>query len=149
MSEMKQKIDQAMQQVERDTTLTAEHKEAMLDMLLPSSLATNGCSDKIGAIANAIGAQSIYLARRDRHINSIISMAISEHVKACPMASPSMAGKLGILYPFRWPLAVILAVAMLSPYVGPAVKEMADKYIGQDKDKPEVQVVVNQPHQPK
>jgi hypothetical protein len=140
MSEMKQKIDHAMQQVERDTSLTADHRESMLDMLLPASIAANGTSDKIGAIANAIGAQSIYLARRDRHISSIISTAISEHVRVCPMATPVMAGKLGILYPFRWPLAVILAVAMLSPYVGPVVKDVAKEHF----EKPQAtQITIN------
>jgi len=146
MSEIKLKIDATMDQIEHDDSLTADHRDALLDMLLPASIATNGTLDKIGALADAVGAQSVYLARRDRRQAQDMADAIKGHVMACPMGKAPINGKLAVVFPFRWPLALVICIAMISPYVGPSMQRLADRYAGQDNAKPVV-VAVQQPIQ--
>jgi hypothetical protein len=129
-SEMHAKIEDAISEVKHDPRLAADHKEALIDMLIPARIAVNGAQDKIDAIANAVGAQSVYLARRDRHHAEAIERAIVGHVSGCPLAKrPKLPGVLCHVYPFRWPLAVIIMVYMLSPYVGPVMAKLTESNI--------------------
>ena len=112
----------------RDSRLPHSHKEAVMDMLTAAGNATNGAADKIQALAEAVEGIAIFLSRQARHEQSRTDHAVSAHATACPLRS-GPGGYLGRVYAFRWPIAVVLCVALFSPYAGPALARVIERNV--------------------
>lgn len=136
--DQKARIDIALGELARDTAMEHGQREAVSDMLISAQHACNGSVDKIQAVADAVGAVSVFLARKERADGERFAALLSAHERACPMRS-GPTGKLSAVYAFRWPLAIVLAVGMLSPYVGPVAAKIIEERA--NRDMPAVQAV--------
>lgn len=96
MPEIKRKLEALRDSI----SITDASLEPVRDMLSLSAAAANGSTDKLQAISEAVAAQGYVIGQ----------MAVVE--KTCPMRGP-VVGKLAVVYPFRWPLAVVASVAMI------------------------------------
>lgn len=127
MSEYHARIDHVRQQVIADPHISDEHKDAIVDMLLKGKEATNGAEDKIAAMADCLGAIAVMIARRELTIPRLVTQAMKEHVSTCAMMQGA-GGRFAALFPWRWPLTVVLCVALVSPYVGPVLAKASAEY---------------------
>jgi hypothetical protein len=93
-----------------------ETKEPLRDMLLSAREACNGAPDKLQAISETIGHVALILARSEMHkadyIDAAATKAVQAHTSSCPLRG-TVSGKAAVLYPFRWPIAVVLCVGMI------------------------------------
>ena len=95
MSQLKQKLEDLKESI----PVGDDSLEAVRDMLGSAAFSVNGAPDKLQAVSETVG-----------HLGYVLGkLAIRE--TSCPMKGP-VNGKLAVLYPFRWPLAVVLAPAI-------------------------------------
>jgi len=125
-SDIKRRIALTLAQVAEAKELDHDHRDALSDMLVSAESAANGTPDKIEAIARATANIAIVISRGELRGPHVLATALENHTLACPMRAPTV-GRLAALYPFRWPLAVIVAAAVFSPFVGPAIAKVVQE----------------------
>lgn len=89
MSIEREKIKRVQDQVQ-GSALGTGHKEALDDMLLATYKATNGVSDKIQALSEAVASLGVCLARDAIHrrddFAAILEAGLEKHKKDCPLS---------------------------------------------------------------
>jgi len=132
MSEIKLKIGDEIEAVKSDIQLSDPQRESTLDLLRSCETVTNGSLDRILDLSNAFGLLAIYIVRRDRNqaveTATAISRAINSHANSCVLAS-APKGKLGLMYQFRNQLTCILALALISPYGAPILRDVVHHFL--------------------
>lgn len=96
---MSEQLKQKLEDLRDSIPVGDDSLESVRDMLGSATVAVNGAPDKLQAVSETVGHMGIVLGK----------LAIRE--TACPMRG-QLSGKLAVLYPFRWPIAVILAPAL-------------------------------------
>lgn len=94
----------------------------MHDLLSTAESAANGAADKVAALSDAMLALALYEVRQAVKTPEQTAAALAAHTAACPLRS-GPGGKLGLLWAFRWPLA-IASFAPGFPSIIDAVKNM-------------------------
>ena len=96
---MSKQLKQKLEDLRASISVGDDSLEPVRDMLGSAATAVNGAPDKLQAVSETVGYMGIVLGK----------LAIRE--TSCPMKGP-VSGKLAAIYPFRWPLAVVLAPAI-------------------------------------
>lgn len=122
MSNTKEKLQQAVQQVRASLVVDDDQKDAMCDVLLSGIKA---CADPAN---EPLGELVLYHIRGDLRLNDRMQRHIDDHAANCKGRGYAPDGKLGAIFAFRWPLAIVISVLSLSPYAGPAMERLIDAY---------------------
>lgn len=95
-------------------------KEGLHRLLDKAGHAANGCGDKSQAASEVLRDLCIEWTRHvvtaDDAMRQAVADAVAKHKAECKGAIPP--GKLGVLYAFRWPLALVASAAVFSPHLG-------------------------------
>ena len=103
-------------------------KQAVQDMLI-----TAGNGVKSGDVVEVVGAVVVYMARTARYEPERLQKAIDRHENGCPLRN-GMSGRYAALYPYRWPLVILICVALISPYAGPVLARAIERHIDAGMD---------------
>lgn len=137
MSLLQEKIRAERERIE-SSDVGQGHKEALSDMLIAAYHASNGADDKIQALAEAVTAQAICIARdavhRREDIASIIAAALEEHRGTCVLsarvAASDWAAKVSAwcvaMRPLAWPVAAAVMVLGFSPQAPAIFRAVAE-----------------------
>ena len=129
----KTKIGIALELVARDEHCPQDQKEAAIDMLLCADQAMNDAPDltvleRLKALADAVASQGVYLSRLPRHEAARAERLIRTHTVDCPLRN-GISGRYAALYPYRWPIVVLVAVLIMSPYAGPVIGRFLERHM--------------------
>lgn len=95
-------------------------KEGLHRLLDKAAHGANGCGDKTQAASEVLRDLCIEWTRHvvtaDEAMRKAVDDAVARHRAECKGALPQ--GKLGVLYAFRWPLALVASAAVFSPHLG-------------------------------
>lgn len=127
MSIIHDQLDNAKQQVIEDKHTPPHVKDTLIDLFINLKAATNGNPNKLEHMASALAHMGIIMARHELITPALIEGMVEKHTSACPLRS-AVGGKWAKVYPFRWPAALVLCVALVSPYVGPVVAKALEKH---------------------
>ena len=95
-------------------------KEGLHRLLDKAAYGANGCADKAQSASEVLRDLCIEWTRHvvtaDDAMRCAVADAVAKHKTECKGAIPP--GKLGVLFAFRWPLALVASAAVFSPHLG-------------------------------
>ena len=95
------------------SSLPEDTKDGLQSLLDAAGAAANGSGDKIASLTDAFLLLIIHEVRQAVRNPIAVEAIVKRHEAQCKMAVP--AGKLGFVYQMRWPLAIVISVAFVSP----------------------------------
>ncbi len=111
------------------STLPFEKKEQLHDILCSAAASANSSPDKIQSMSETL-LLSVILSIEDRiqadhMLTTAIKTAADRHDEACPFKNSKYGRAVGLAVLFKWPVAVVLCVAMVTNNVDKIVNAFA------------------------
>lgn len=111
------------------SALPFEKKEQLHDILCSAAASANGSPDKIQSMSETL-LLSVILSIEDRiqadhMLTTAIKTAADRHDEACLFKSSNYGRAVGLAVLFKWPMAVVLCVAMVTNNVDKIVDAFA------------------------
>lgn len=153
MNELAREKVNSVKQYLDTSSLAEEHKDGLRDMIDLAAEVSNGHSDKIQGITDLLFAMVLQDVRKEvrqpKKIAEEVGKQLDLHVLNCPLSrnpaaplpapastpapalSPDLPKPIAILYLFRWPAAVVLAVALCFSSQAPAIISLIARLFGQ------------------
>lgn len=117
------RIGIALEETARDQHMDQGRRESVMDLLITAGTALDN-----GNVLDAVGGIVVFLSRDARYSDGRVSKVVDAHTAACPLRGAA-SGRYAALYPYRWPLVVLICVALISPYAGPVLARAIERHI--------------------